>query len=576
MHAVPRHAVKTGTRIAILGGGMGGLSCAHELARHGLQITIHEAGRFLGGKARSQYIPGTGTNGRRDLPGEHGFRFYPAFYRHVIQTMREIHDPLSPSGTVAGNLVAAPEAGVAQAGVGVVVTPRKPRTPAEISRAIAGIYQVGGSMNDLARYLVAHLKYLTACDDRRDVELEAQSWARFIGAERPGRYREAFREVLLACTRTMVAMDAERGSSRTVGRVSSLLLADSFGDHDLDRTMMGPTTDCWIDPWARQLRRWGVEFAFNQPVCRLDVDAGRITRAWVRTADGGLQPIDADVFVLSVPLEVAHRLITPALAAADPALERLRSIDLAESTGWMTGAQFFLREDLPLCEGHLFFPRSPWSLTSISQAQFWNRGARGMRHYGDGGLRGILSVDVSSCFVPDRQGVRLVDERSREGVLRRILSQILESLDRRTAARLERSVFAMHLDQELRVGPHGVENAGRLLVHPPGSWHHRPDATLAIPNLFLAADYVRTSVDLASMEGANEAGRRAARGVLRHVGLDETRTRLFEYDALGRFGLFQGIDRWLHAAGLPHLLDVGAMIIERVRSVSMAPSRTEG
>jgi hypothetical protein len=215
-------------------------------------------------------------------------------------------------------------------------------------------------------------------------------------------------------------------------------------------------------------------------------------------------------------------------------------------------------------------------LTSISQAQFWNRGARGMRHYGDGGLRGILSVDVSSCFVPDRQGVRLVDERSREGVLRRILSQILESLDRRTAARLERSVFAMHLDQELRVGPHGVENAGRLLVHPPGSWHHRPDATLAIPNLFLAADYVRTSVDLASMEGANEAGRRAARGVLRHVGLDETRTRLFEYDALARFGLFQGIDRWLHDAGLPHLLDVGAVIIDRLRAASIAPSRTEG
>ncbi|HSO33930.1 MAG TPA: FAD-dependent oxidoreductase, partial [Labilithrix sp.] len=90
-------------RVAILGGGMGGLACAHELVRAGVEVTVHEAGHALGGKARSHYLSGTGTEGRRDLPGEHGFRFYPAFYRHVTATMAEIPDALSPTGTVAGN-----------------------------------------------------------------------------------------------------------------------------------------------------------------------------------------------------------------------------------------------------------------------------------------------------------------------------------------------------------------------------------------------------------------------------------------------------------------------------------------
>jgi hypothetical protein len=51
-------------------------------------------------------------------------------------------------------------------------------------------------------------------------------------------------------------------------------------------------------------------------------------------------------------------------------------------------------------------------------------------------------------------------------------------------------------------------------VNTKGSWTDRPDATTRIPNLFLAADYVRTYTDLATMEGANEAARRAVNGIL--------------------------------------------------------------
>ena len=124
-------------RVAILGGGVAGLTCAHELARHGIAVDVFEASGSVGGKARSQFVPGTGQGARKDLPGEHGFRFYPAFYRHVIATMLETPDPLSPTGTVAGNLVSAPEAAVAM-GAGVVAVPRRPRTAGEIVRELEG------------------------------------------------------------------------------------------------------------------------------------------------------------------------------------------------------------------------------------------------------------------------------------------------------------------------------------------------------------------------------------------------------------------------------------------------------
>src|SRR3954453_5678325 len=76
--------------VAVLGGGVGGLSAAHELAERGFEVVVYEAAGGTGGKARSIFVPGTGRDGRRDLPGEHGFRFFPSFYRHLPDTMKRI------------------------------------------------------------------------------------------------------------------------------------------------------------------------------------------------------------------------------------------------------------------------------------------------------------------------------------------------------------------------------------------------------------------------------------------------------------------------------------------------------
>lgn len=66
---------KNGKTVAILGGGIGGLTAAIELSDRGYDVSVYERGTLFGGKARSIPFEGSGKDGRDDLPGEHGFRF---------------------------------------------------------------------------------------------------------------------------------------------------------------------------------------------------------------------------------------------------------------------------------------------------------------------------------------------------------------------------------------------------------------------------------------------------------------------------------------------------------------------
>src|SRR5919112_2513078 len=102
-------------RVIVLGGGVAGLSAAHELSERGFRVSVFETRGAAGGKARSFPVPGSGRDGGLPLPGEHGFRFFPGFYRHLPDTMRRIPVPRG-GATAFDHLVPAQEIEIARAG----------------------------------------------------------------------------------------------------------------------------------------------------------------------------------------------------------------------------------------------------------------------------------------------------------------------------------------------------------------------------------------------------------------------------------------------------------------------------
>lgn len=502
--------------VIVLGGGVGGLSAAHELAERGFRVEVFEARAAVGGKAQSQYLRGSGRGGRGDLPGEHGFRFFPAFYRHVIDTMARI--PCG-RGAVRDNLRASTEAGLAlRDGQPLARFPRRrPTRPGEVVEVLQLNYQrLGVTPADSLRFTERVLRYYTSCARRRLEQYEGQSWWDFLGGDR---YSPVFQRYLASVPRTMVAMDARRGSARTIGDISMQLLLDYGADgQDADRLLCGPTSEVWLEPWRRHLEALGVRFHLGCPVRALRVRGGLISAAEL----GGGRLARGDHYVLAVPIEAARPLISAEIAARDPALARLRSMPQARFdrlTSWMNGLQLYLRRDVPILRGHLFYPDAPWALTSVSQPQFWREGGALEERYGDGAVRGLISVDISDW---ESRGT-FVRKAARDCTPEEVSSEVFQQLraalrDRGGPLLREEDLVCFHLDDELERRGGGLFSHARLLVHPPGSWHDRPEAATGLANLTLAADYVRTHTDLASMEGANEAARRAVNAILARRG----------------------------------------------------------
>ena len=90
-----------------------------------------------------------------------------------------------------------------------------------------------------------------------------------------------------------------------------------------------------------------------------------------------------------------------------------------------------------------------------------------------------------------------------------------------------------------------------LLVNYVNSWDSRPDAYTRIPNLFLASDYARTFTDLATMEGANEAARRATNAILNASGEHAEMCQLWKLHEPTLLVPWRASDQYRYDHGLP-------------------------
>ncbi len=502
--------------VAVLGGGIAGLSAAHELAERGFDVTVYElraderAGLGdqpesaippvkLGGLAASQYStvgPYTGSlaelrpfpNRRghprdpsRAVAGEHGFRFFPAYYIHIWDLFQRI--PVyervdlgqgnvrwtATSRTIMDNVRRVVTQGTTVEGKPSLVFPREaPRSLAEFLTTTGQLTALGFTPVDIQTFVSRLLDFLVTSPERRASQLQnISAYDYFVGRTThngPARfnYSDRFNAILLEMPRVLAAFDTRWGDARTnVSTYLQLQLQMDRRDNKADGVLNGPTTESWFDHWYRHLLELGVRFVRGE-AARLDpppVDPNQPPhlrpRVQVTLADG--TTLTPDYTVVAVDAPAAER-ITASLRAAgtggsvarldgfttivpppeDPLQpESTRpinrrdpyAIDAMGKVAWdrfqtLGGIQYYFDTEFQLLRGHMYYSGTEWALSSINQQGLWEKKPILNR---DGHVS-VLSVDIGDFNKPSDFTGKAARDSTADEIAEEVWRQIVHAL----------------------------------------------------------------------------------------------------------------------------------------------------
>jgi len=510
------------------------------------------------------------------IPGEHGFRFFPAFYRNLFDTMRrtplsvEHHVFTETARTVLDNVIRTTVQRVAFAD-----PPRHVDFPRHPVASVQEMFDVlsqsmramGFTMRDVVLFHAKLFQYLTSCPERRAAEYERISWYDFLDGDA---FSDRFRGYLDVTGQMLVSMTARESDARSFGSVTVQLLQDQYLQRErTDGTLNGPTSLVWLNPWRDYLQRQGVEFIRGKLSGFRTCETGGVRALWPlvqQFGDEGTPAVDTllvrDYYVVALDARALRALLDAQPELDDDDFDRLRRMDLTAPTSarpqgalqHMSGIQYYFTSDIRFVDGHIDFPDSEWGLSSVSQPQFWTR-----RRGWWSGYRGVLSVDICNWFRPSARTGKCAWESTKQEIAEEVWRQITAAIGDPVAVP---APILYHLDDNIELDDAGRPTGNRspYLINRTGEFVQRPGCPDAygVPYdcLVLAGSHMRTHTRMMTMESANESARHAVNAILGHCGFPGDRCTIFnpeEHEPPALVPLME-LDRELFRRGLPHVM----------------------
>jgi uncharacterized protein with NAD-binding domain and iron-sulfur cluster len=459
-------------RVVVVGGGLAGMTVAHELAKRGVPVLLLEAGGRLGGKAGAELRGGDWF--------DHGYHVFPGWYLNTRRLLKEL-------GTI-GRLVDIDRVHYVRPGefprchtLFAITSPRN------MWRNLwSGLVPWYDAV--LASYFALDLAS-TSFNQRSFLDrVSANGFLRSRLYATEGVADAHHHFVLQAASIPNYEISAMTAKRITASWFRIPTPIFSILDGDLQRA--------FIEPFRTALEKAGVDIRRDHRVTELVLGGRRVTSLSI----DGASPIPigpADRVVLTTPHAITRSFVNDSVFEAEhsaPANDDDKLIaDLVHlRSAPMAALHVVFKHKIPgIPREHTVLVDTRSEISFVDVSQHWPELAGGPT---------VLSC-IASEFAP-------LAQLSPAGIRSQLLGELLAWLN--GVATLDDVDFARTC-----VFPN---TAVPLFLNTVGAWSYRPNAKTRLDNVYVAGDWCRARVDLTTMEGAISSGLTTAGALLRDLG----------------------------------------------------------
>jgi uncharacterized protein with NAD-binding domain and iron-sulfur cluster len=449
------------TEVAVVGGGLAGMTAALRLLERGCRVTIFEATERLGGKA--------GANKDHHDYNDHGYHMFPLWYLNVWKLVEELG--------IGDHFVDCTDFLLLEAGQ--LPHFKSLRNMASVKylphNLTSGIFP----LPEMFLFFYSILDLITQRYHERSL-LDQISATGFIRSRfyRTERIAQQYQDMMLKG----ISVPSYFVSAMTMRQVMRYWFRYPI---PMFRAPKGNLQQMWIKPIEDRLRKLGCRIEFHHHLERIEISERVVSGLEFRRNKDTKATVPVEKVIIAVPFERLAMLLDDQLYVSAPDLFRIKGLNSRP----MAALNLYMKRRIPgIPPHHTDLVGSRFSLSFIDVSQIWP------------GCESTVLNLIASDFTA-------LQSLSEHEAVSQLLADMQPFLPQITTDDIDRLYFQSHVRQP-------------LFMNDVAAWQFRLNAHTQLKNLYVAGDYCRSHVDLVSMEGAVTTGLLAAEALRKDAGIN--------------------------------------------------------
>lgn len=476
--------------VIIIGGGISGLTAAHELINEGYKVTIIERNPIIGGLARTYQ-----NKEKKICPIEYSWRAYGKWYQNVFHIMKQI--PFDNHHTVFNKLV--------ELQGGEKTCNKKTPIYSDTFKKIP--------FKDKIKIFPYFIKYLISCDSKNIQNFSPISLRYFLNKLKVSKITE---DVVGKIVGPYLGFDYHHASLYDTFYTFEMMKQNSDPQYNFSITNY-PTNYTWFDPWLKLLKKKGLNLHLNTDVKELKITNNKIDYILTYNKEKGYKTFSADYYINSTGPEILTKLLKPYRNQYNL---YYNSINNVSKFGYQIqlSIYFYIDKKIYLEKNNtlIYLPNTPWLLMVLPTGHIW--GDKMLNNYCDPRIKEVISIGICEPYVKGNLIKKPWSKCTRNEIRIESWNQLINDKEFTNNICMDNnnSINCVNII-DFKMWDSYKFNNGNIETYEP-KWannvntaKYRPNSLSPIKNLIIGGSYTKTSTICYSMESACESGKIAAK-----------------------------------------------------------------